>query len=82
MRRLILPLLATACLSACGGDSMSGTTQSMPPAQPMAVDFTAFSVQLLKSESDTAQPLTVNAAQFVFPDNDNLSAFAAVLSGS
>ena len=76
MRRWILPLAALAALSACGGDSMGGATT------PAATDFTAFVLDLLKSQSDTAQPVAVNAAQFVFRDDDNPAAFATALGGT
>ncbi|HYM28739.1 MAG TPA: hypothetical protein VET66_11355 [Steroidobacteraceae bacterium] len=83
MRRWILPLAALAALSACGGDSMGGAapTAATPPA-PAATDFTAFVLALLKSQSDTAEPVAVNPAQFVFRDDDNPAAFAAALGGT
>ncbi|HET9329455.1 MAG TPA: hypothetical protein VFO23_02930 [Steroidobacteraceae bacterium] len=82
MRRWILPLAALAALSACGGDSMGGATTPAAPAAPAATDFTAFVLDLLKSQSDTAQPVAVNAAQFVFRDDDNPAAFATALGGT
>ncbi len=75
MRRWLLPLAALAALSACGGDSMGGATSP-------ATDFTAFVLDLLKSQSDTAEPVAVNAAQFVFRDDDDPAAFAAALGGT
>ena len=82
MKRLILPLAVAAALSGCGGDSM-GASQAMPAAAPpSATDFTAFLKQLLAGQSDTSAPLTVSAAQFVFPDDDNPAAFATVLAGT
>ena len=70
-------LLATACLAACDGSSM--TAPATPPAQPSGMNFTAFTKQLLGIQSDSAQPSPVTTAQFEFPDNDNPQAFAAVL---
>ena len=81
MRRWLLPLAALAALSACGGDSMGGATPATPAA-PAATDFTAFVLDLLKSQSDTAEPVAVNAAQFVFRDDDNPAAFATALGGT
>ena len=79
MRRWLLPLAALTALSACGGDSMSGTTPAA--AAPVATDFTAFVLDLLKNESDAAEPVGVSAAQFVFRDDDNPAAFATALAG-
>jgi hypothetical protein len=79
--RWLLPLAALAALSACGGDSMGGATPAAPAA-PAATDFTAFVLDLLKSQSDTAEPVAVNAAQFVFRDDDNPAAFATALGGT
>lgn len=84
MRRRILPLAALAALAAlsgCGGESMGGATPAAPAA-PAATDFTAFVLDLLKSQSDTAEPVAVNPAQFVFRDDDNPAAFAAALGGT
>lgn len=81
MTRWLLPLAALAALSACGGDSMGGATPATPAA-PAATDFTAFVLDLLKSQSDTAEPVAVNAAQFVFRDDDNPAAFATALGGT
>lgn len=77
MRALLAMLLAGTCLSACGGSSMS--EPATPPAQPAAINFTAFTEQLLRIQSDSAQPTAVTTAQFTFPDNDNPQAFAGVL---
>jgi hypothetical protein len=79
--RWLLPLAALAALSACGGDAMGGATPATPAA-PAATDFTAFVLDLLKSQSDTAEPVAVNAAQFVFRDDDNPAAFATALGGT
>jgi hypothetical protein len=80
MRGLLAMLLATACLAACGGGSGMGPEPA--PARPLPtakVDFTAFTRELLRAQSDSAQPLPVSAAQFVFADDDNPEAFATVL---
>jgi len=77
MKGLLAMLLATACLAACNGSSM--TAPAAPPAQPSGMNFTAFTKQLLGIQSDSAQPSPVTTAQFEFPDNDNPLAFAAVL---
>jgi len=77
MRALVAMMLAGACLSGCGGSSMS--EPAAPPAQPAAINFTAFTEKLLRIQSDTAQPTPVTTAQFEFPDNDNPQAFADVL---
>jgi hypothetical protein len=77
MKGLLAMLLATACLAACDGTSM--TAPAAPPAQPSGINFTAFTKQLLRIQSDSAQPSPVTTAQFEFPDNDNPQAFAAVL---
>ena len=80
MRRLILPLAVCALLSACDGDSMSGATQPAPPPAATAVDFTTFVLALLRSQSDTATPVAVQATQFAFADDDNPAAFAAAVA--
>jgi hypothetical protein len=77
MKGLLAMLLATACLTACDGTSM--TAPAAPPAQPSGINFTAFTKQLLRIQSDSAQPSPLTTAQFEFPDNDNPQAFAAVL---
>lgn len=82
MRRFILPLAALAVLSACGGDSMGAATPAPAPAARAASDFTSFVLDLLKSPSDTAEPVAVSAAQFVFRDEDNPAAFATALGGT
>jgi hypothetical protein len=80
MKRLIATALATACLAACGGGSGMGPEPApAPPVQTAKVDFTAFTKELLRTQSDSAQPLPVSAAQFVFADDDNPEAFATVL---
>jgi hypothetical protein len=88
VRAAVAALAAAGLLSACGGASMSeaasaapaqGSAQSTAPTQASGMNFTAFTEQLLHTQSDSAQPLAVTVAQFVFPDNDNPQAFAAVL---
>ena len=81
MRRLILPLALCAVLSACDGDSMSDATTTTPPAAATALDFTTFVLALLRSQSDTATPVAVQATQFAFADDDNPAAFAAAVAG-
>ena len=78
MKRLIAMSLALASLAACDGSSTTAP-HSAPPAQPQGVNFTAFTLQLLGSPSDSAPPVSVGSTQFVFPDDDNPQAFAAVL---
>ena len=77
MRALLAMLLASACLAACNGSSMSEPAPA--PAQTAGVNFTSFTEKLLRIQSDSAQPTPVTTAQFEFPDNDNPQAFAAVL---
>lgn len=83
MRALVAVLLAAAMLAACGGGgSMSPATQAAPATTPSAqagIDFTAFTKELLPIQSDASQPVAVNAAQFVFADDNNPDAFASVL---
>ena len=81
MKALLAMLLAAACLAGCGGGS-SVTAPVAPAAQPSAVSFTAFTKQLLRIDSDSAQPAPVTSAQFEFADNDNPQAFADVLPGA
>jgi len=78
MKAVLATLLATACLAGCGGGS-SMTVPAAPPAQPSGISFTVFTKQLLRIDSDSAQPTPVTSAQFVFPDDDNPQAFADVL---
>ncbi|HEY0767955.1 MAG TPA: hypothetical protein VGD47_08350 [Steroidobacteraceae bacterium] len=82
MSRLVALLLASACLAGCGGGTTSTTAPpaaATPPASPTSVDFTAFTKELLSNQSDSAEPVPVTATQFLFPDNDNPTAFADVL---
>lgn len=86
MKRVVPLLVATACLAACGGAGTSMPTAQAPvavaPTPPTGVDFTAFTKAVVSGQSDTAMPVAVTAAEFVFPDNDNPTAFAAVLPGT
>ena len=85
MKRAVPLLVATACLAACGGGTSSPTAQApvaVAPSPPTGVDFTAFTKSVVSGQSDTAVPMAVTAAEFVFPDNDNPTAFAAVLPGT
>jgi hypothetical protein len=81
MKGLLAMLLATSCLAACGGGGSGMGPEPGPatPAQTAKVDFTAFTKELLRAQSDSAQPSPVTTAQFEFADNDNALAFAAVL---
>jgi hypothetical protein len=80
MKGLLAMLLATSCLAACGGGAGMGPEPGpATPAQSAKVDFTAFTKELLRVQSDSAQPSPVTTAQFEFADNDNALAFAAVL---
>ncbi len=80
MKRLLAILLTTACLAACDGGSRMGPERATTtPVQTAKVEFTAFTKELLRTQSDSAQPLAVSAAQFAFPDDDNPQAFADVL---
>ena len=78
MKALLASLLATVCLAGCGGGS-SMMAPAAPPAQPSGINFTVFTKQLLRIDSDSAQPTPVTSAQFEFPDDDNPQAFADVL---
>lgn len=80
MKGRLAMLLAMACLAACGGGSTMGPEPAPAPPVPTAtVDFTAFTKELLRTQSDSAPPRPVTAAQFAFPDDDNPQAFADVL---
>ena len=63
MKGVLAMLLATACLAACDGSSM--TAPAAPPAQPSGMNFTAFTKQLLGIQSDSAQPSPVTTADAV-----------------
>ncbi len=81
MKRLVPVVVAAACLTGCAGGS-STSPPAPPPAAPAGVNFTAFTTSLVASHSDSTVPVTVTASEFVFPDNDNPSAFTAALSGT
>ncbi len=78
MRRLLATALAAAVLAACDGSSTTVAPAAAAP-HPSSINFTVFTETLVRSKSDTAQPVPVDAAQFVFPDDDNPQAFAGVL---
>ena len=48
----------------------------------MGINFTAFTTALVTAKSDSAMPVAVAAAEFVFLDNNNPVAFSAVLPGT
>jgi hypothetical protein len=78
--KALLAMLTAVCLSACDGGSRMGPDPApAPPMQKAQVDFTVFTKELLRAQSDSAQPRPVTAAQFAFPDDDNPQAFADVL---
>ena len=82
MNRVIPLLVAAACLAACGGTSSTtarAPTVVAPP--PMSVNFTAFLTTLVPTHSETAAPVSITNAEFVFTDDNNPGAFASVLSG-
>ena len=79
MKRSLALLAVIGCMAGCGGGS-SGTTASAPPPPPRtSIDFTAFTKDLLSSQSDTALPVSLSRTTFVFNDDDNPEAFASVL---
>ena len=75
MKRTLAALAVIGCMAGCGGGG-SGTTVAAPPT---SVDFTAFTKDLLSSQSETALPVSVSMTAFVFKDDDNPEAFASVL---
>jgi hypothetical protein len=77
MRTLLAMAVVSATVAGCGGGSMS--EPAAPPAQPSGINFTTFTEALLRIQSEAGQPAAVTSAQFVYPDNDNPQAFAAVL---
>ena len=77
----LVPVLMAACLAACGGGDMSDHgTMNPPMVTPAAkTNFTTFTERLISSQSETGEPLAVARADFYFPDDDNETAFAAVV---
>ena len=86
MNRSLVIVVMSACLAACsGGASMSDSHPSAVSAASATtdnVDFTEFTKTLVASRPDTTDPVPVASNEFVFPDNDNPTAFAAVLTGT
>ena len=86
MKRLV-PMLAAACLGACGGGGVSDTSATNPDSAmnpptvtaTAKINFTTFTEKLISSQSETEEPLAVAPTDFYFPDDDNEAAFAAVL---
>ena len=81
MRRVGPAAILLAMLGGCGGGSGQDMASAPPGQAPMSVDFTTFTKAVVASRSDTSAPIPVTASEFVFPDDDNPAAFAAVLSG-
>ena len=82
MKREALALVTLAGLAGCGGGSgVAPSATTAPPPAAMSVDFTAFTKALVANQSETATPVAVTPAQFVFRDDDNPEAFASVLPG-
>jgi len=79
--KALVPVLTAACLVACGGGGMSDQTTMTPPtATPAAkTNFTTFTERLISTQSETAEPMAVARTDFYFPDDDNETAFAAVV---
>ena len=51
-----------------------------PTATPAAkTNFTTFTEKLIGSQSETEEPQAVAPTDFYFPDDDNATAFAAVV---
>jgi hypothetical protein len=77
----VAPVLMAGCLAACGGADMSDNGSMNPATATSAAkaDFTTFTEKLIRSQSETGEPVAVAAADFYFPDDDNESAFAAVV---
>ena len=91
MKRVV-PVLAAACLTAaslaaCGGGGMADNSSmnpdsamNPPTVTPTAkTNFTTFTAKLIGSQSETEEPLAVAPTDFYFPDDDNATAFAAVV---
>jgi hypothetical protein len=78
MRRLLAAALTAAALAACDGSSTT-VAPAAPATHASGVNFTVFTEELVRSKSDTTQPVAVDGVEFVFPDDDNPQAFAGVL---
>jgi len=79
--KALVPVLAAACLVACGGGDMSDQTTMTPPTVTPAAktNFTTFTEKLISTQSETEEPMAVARTDFYFPDDDNETAFAAVV---
>ena len=83
--RWVVPVLAAACLAACGGGDMSDSStmnaesNTNPPTPTAKINFTTFTEKLISSQSETEEPLAVAPTDFYFPDDENPAAFAAVV---
>ena len=77
----VVPVLLAAGLAACGGGDMADNSTMNPPTVTPAAktNFTAFTERLISSQSETEEPLAVARTDFYFPDDDNETAFAAVV---
>jgi hypothetical protein len=79
--KALVPMLTAAGLVACGGGDMSDQTTMTPPMVTPAAktNFTAFTEKLISTQSETEEPMAVERTDFYFPDDDNETAFAAVV---
>ena len=79
--KALVPVLTAACLVACGGGDMSDQTTMTPPTVLPAAktNFTTFTEKLISTQSETEEPMAVARTDFYFPDDDNETAFAAVV---
>jgi hypothetical protein len=77
----LVPVLMAAGLVACGGgDTSDQSTMNAPMVTPAAkTNFTTFTERLVSRQSETEEPLAVALTDFYFPDDDNETAFAAVV---
>jgi hypothetical protein len=89
MNRASLFLVMAACLAGCGGGSGGGSASVSSPSAGSAtsavtekVDFTAFTAALVASRPNGTDPVPVTSSEFTFPDDNNPTAFSAVLTGS
>jgi len=95
MKALIPLMIAACLAACGGGDTSGDSTMNPASATGTAntsaaanaptattagmTDFTTFTEKLMSDQSNTEQPLAVAPANFYFPDNNNESAFAAVM---